>query len=72
MANTFRLTAELGIIAIGVTLLMIAGEFDLAVGSVFGLAAGVAIVLFNNGLPGPLAVVVTSPALPPMDKTEPF
>jgi len=33
------LTASIGIVAIGVTLLMIAGEFDLSVGAVFAISA---------------------------------
>lgn len=59
MSNVFLLSAELGIVAIGVTLLMIAGEFDLSVGSVFGLSSGIAIMLLNAGVPGILAVAIT-------------
>lgn len=40
-SNIFLLSAELGIVAVGVTLLVIAGDFDLSVGSVFGLEAGI-------------------------------
>jgi len=40
--NVSLLTAEYGIIAIGVTLLMVAGEFDLTVGAVFALAPWIA------------------------------
>ncbi len=58
-ANIFLLSAELGIVAIGVTLLMIAGDFDLSVGSVFGLGAGICIVLLNAGMAAPLAILVT-------------
>jgi simple sugar transport system permease protein len=58
MSNVFLLSAELGIIAIGVTMLMVAGEFDLSVGSVFGLGAGVAIVTLNAGIPGPAAMAI--------------
>jgi simple sugar transport system permease protein len=39
IASTLTLTAELGIVAMGVTLLMIAGEFDLSVGSVLGVSS---------------------------------
>ena len=38
--NTLTFTVELGLIALAMTLLMTAGEFDLSVGSVFGFAAG--------------------------------
>ena len=58
-ANVFLLTAELGLVAIGVTLLMIAGDFDLSVGSVFGLSAGVCILMLNAGVPGLAAVLLT-------------
>jgi len=42
---------EMGLIAIGVTLLMIAGEFDLSVGSVFALGPMVMAVLMVHGWP---------------------
>src|SRR5271157_5259305 len=38
MRGVLGLTPETGLVAIGVTILMIAGEFDLSVGSVFALA----------------------------------
>jgi simple sugar transport system permease protein len=40
---------EMGLVAIGVTLLMIAGEFDLSVGSVFALAPMCTAVLITMG-----------------------
>lgn len=45
--NYIEVAAELGILAVGVTLLMIAGEFDVSVGSMFaasGVALGIAVV----------------------------
>ncbi len=42
---------EMGLVAIGVTLLMIAGEFDLSVGSVFALSPMVMAVLMTHGWP---------------------
>src|SRR3954447_3308884 len=42
---------EMGLIAIGVTLLMIAGEFDLSVGSVFALGPMTMAVLMTHGWP---------------------
>jgi simple sugar transport system permease protein len=42
-------TPELGMIALGMTMLMTAGEFDLSVGSVFGFAPVLMWTLFNNG-----------------------
>ena len=38
VSNFLAFTPELGMIALGMTLLMISGEFDLSVGSVFGFA----------------------------------
>jgi simple sugar transport system permease protein len=40
--------AELGIVSIGVTLLMIGGHFDLSVGAVLGLSSYVAVVLMRD------------------------
>jgi simple sugar transport system permease protein len=42
---------EMGLVAIGVTLLMICGEFDLSVGSVFALTPMVMAVLLADGTP---------------------
>lgn len=44
--------ATLGIIAVGVAALMIAGQFDLSVGSVYGLSAALVLLMVNAGLPG--------------------
>jgi ribose/xylose/arabinose/galactoside ABC-type transport system permease subunit len=43
-----RMASELGIIATGVTLLMIAGEFDLSVGSVYALSPMVTAILYSK------------------------
>jgi simple sugar transport system permease protein len=51
--------AEWGIIALGFTLLMISGEFDLSVGSVLALCGVLAIVMLDVGLPPLIAVVMT-------------
>ena len=51
--------AEWGIIALGFTLLMIAGEFDLSVGSVLALSGILTIFMVNAGLPAPIAAVMT-------------
>jgi simple sugar transport system permease protein len=55
--------AELGIVSIGVTLLMIGGHFDLSVGAVLGLTSYVAVTLMRDcGIPpivaAPAAVAV--------------
>jgi ribose/xylose/arabinose/galactoside ABC-type transport system permease subunit/ABC-type multidrug transport system ATPase subunit len=59
--------AELGIISIGVTLLMIGGHFDLSVGAVLGLTSFVAVVLMRDygvtPLPATIAAVGTGALL---------
>ncbi|HET7717053.1 MAG TPA: ABC transporter permease [Bauldia sp.] len=50
ISNTLVFTVELGLIALAMTLLMTAGEFDLSVGAVFGFAPIVMWVLFNEGI----------------------
>ena len=49
IANLLAFTPELGIIAIGMTMLMTSGEFDLSVGSVFGFSAIIMWTLYNTG-----------------------
>ncbi len=49
ISNTLTFTVELGLIALGMTLLMTAGEFDLSVGSMFGFAPVLMWTLFNAG-----------------------
>lgn len=48
---------EIGLVVIGVTVLMISGEFDLSVGSVFALMPMTMAVLLTDGIPFPLAVL---------------
>lgn len=50
--------AELGLMTLGVTVLMIAGEFDLSVGSVFALDGFVLAWLFQNGVDLYLAIAL--------------
>ncbi|HTW27464.1 MAG TPA: ABC transporter permease [Acetobacteraceae bacterium] len=50
--SIMAVAAELGIVSIGVTLLMIGGHFDLSVGAVLGLTSYVAVVLMRDwGMP---------------------
>ncbi len=59
ISNTLVFTVELGLIALAMTLLMTAGEFDLSVGAVFGFSPVVMWTLFNQGvLPLPMAFLV--------------
>lgn len=50
-ASTLTIAAELGIVAMGVTLLMIGGEFDLSVGSVLGVSSVTVPWLAERGWP---------------------
>jgi simple sugar transport system permease protein len=56
-ANILLSSSTLGIIAVGVALLMIAGQFDLSVGSVYGLSSAFIILGINAGIPAPLVLV---------------
>jgi simple sugar transport system permease protein len=49
VSNTLAFTVELGLIALAMTLLMTAGEFDLSVGALFGLTPVLMWALFNSG-----------------------
>jgi simple sugar transport system permease protein len=48
ITGIFTLVAELGIIAIGETFLIISGEFDLSAGSVYALAGALFVVISNR------------------------
>jgi ribose/xylose/arabinose/galactoside ABC-type transport system permease subunit len=48
---------EMALLAIGITILMIAGEFDLSVGSTFVLAPMVMVIALAAGIPLPLAII---------------
>ncbi len=52
------LLPEMGLVAIGVTILMICGEFDLSVGSVFALMPMSVAIMLNNGVPFWPAVLI--------------
>ncbi len=49
ISNTLAFSVELGLVALGMTLLMTSGEIDLSVGSVFGLSPVIMWSLFNSG-----------------------
>jgi simple sugar transport system permease protein len=55
--------AELGIVSIGVTLLMIGGHFDLSVGAVMGLTSYVATVLMRDVGVSPIIAVPAAVAV---------
>ena len=50
ISNTLAFTVELGLIALAMTLLMTSGEFDLSVGSLFGLTPVIMWTLFNGNV----------------------
>jgi simple sugar transport system permease protein len=57
--NWLEVCAQLGIIAIGACLLMIAGEFDLSLGSMIGFSSAIlAVLIVNAGLPTWLAIII--------------
>jgi simple sugar transport system permease protein len=51
LSNILSFSSILGIIVVGVALLMIAGEFDLSVGSVFAVTSFVFAISMNEGVP---------------------
>lgn len=51
--------AELGIVALGISFLMIAGEFDISVGSVLLISTLIFTTLANNGIDPALAFILT-------------
>lgn len=51
IAGILSVSSELGIVAAGVTFLMITGEFDLSVGSTFALSAMIFAITANAGFP---------------------
>lgn len=57
LTNIVRAVSEIGIIAVGMTLVILVGGIDLSVGSVLALASvGSAVLLVDNQLPLPVAV----------------
>ena len=58
LRGVLGLLPEMGLVAIGVTILMIAGEFDISVGSVFALSPMVMAITMNMGVPFAAAVLL--------------
>jgi simple sugar transport system permease protein len=58
MRGVLGLLPEMGLVAMGVTILMIAGEFDISVGSVFALSPMVMAVSLVAGVPFTAAVLL--------------
>jgi len=58
LRGVLGLLPEVGLVAIGVTILMICGEFDLSVGSVFALMPMSVAIMLNHGVPFVPAVLL--------------
>ena len=58
LLNVLRSVSEIGVIAFGMTMVIIAGEIDLSVGSAVAFAGCLTAYLVQIGMPVPLAVVV--------------
>ena len=59
LLNILRAVSMLGLIAFGMTMVIIAKEIDLSVGSAVALCACIVARLMDGGLPGPLAIGAT-------------
>jgi ribose/xylose/arabinose/galactoside ABC-type transport system permease subunit len=58
LLNVLRSVSEIGVIAFGMTMVIIAGEIDLSVGSAVAFAGCLTAYLVQSGVPVPLAIVV--------------
>ncbi len=56
LMNLGRQISTTGIIAVGMTILVICGDFDLSVGSIFCIVSGLSAMMMLNGLPIMLAL----------------
>ena len=65
LRGVLGLLPEVGLVAIGVTILMICGEFDLSVGSVFALMPMAIAIMLNAGVPFLPAVLLGLAVSPP-------
>jgi ribose/xylose/arabinose/galactoside ABC-type transport system permease subunit len=57
IASILTQASSLGITAVGVTILMISGEFDLSVGSILGLSALTFIIAMDSGVRGLVHII---------------
>lgn len=58
ITNVLRASAIVGVIAVGMTFVILTAGIDLSVGSTVGLTAIAAALLINQGLPVPLVVLI--------------
>lgn len=59
ISGTLAIVAEMGIVTVGISFLMITGHFDLSVGSVFGIASMAFAMMAKAGWPHVIALVAT-------------
>ena len=59
ITSMFTVAAEVGIIAVGVSILMISGEFDISVGSIMCFSTLIFCWLVNNFVAAPIALIIT-------------
>lgn len=59
LMNVLRSVSEIGVIAFGMTMVIVAGEIDLSVGSAVAFAGCLAAYLAHIGAPVPLAILLT-------------
>jgi ribose transport system permease protein len=58
MLNLMRQCSIIGIIAMGMTFVIISGNFDISVGAICGLSGAVAMKLMTMNVPMPMAIVI--------------
>ena len=56
--SILRQVSFVGLMAIGMTMVIVSGEFDLSVGSIYGMAVMVGALLIRNGLNAWLSVII--------------
>ena len=59
LASTFTMASELGIVAIGITMLMISGEFDLSVGSTYAVVPMIMAIMMNHDVSSGFSLLVS-------------
>ncbi len=63
LSNLMLQTSVTGIIAVGMLMVIVAGQIDLSVGSLLGLAGGVAAIVFTNMQYGIFAAIIAAIAV---------
>ena len=58
VTNVFRQVAATVIVGCGVTMLMVAGNFDLSIGSIMAISGVMAALMVSNGFPIAVAILI--------------